>query len=135
MSLFNVNDDTPCGNCGADFADHDYVKDSIDQYRCQHPHQEFSYGYFHGGDPRQFHPDHESCDPKEIENHKAACELADKLGAEGRPVQWDCPSGWEQWGDVVAHVLRAPFGIGTYVAEFEQFFEAREEDDETEDEE
>jgi hypothetical protein len=123
----SITDTTRCANCHEEFANHDYVKDSITQYRCPHPHEEHGYGFFHGGDPRKFFPDHESCSPDEIENHKKACALADRLEAEGKPVDWHCPSGWEQWGDTVVHVLRAPFGIGGYVAEFEQFFEAADE--------
>ena len=119
----DVTDTTRCANCGDEFANHDYVKDSITKYRCPRPHVEHGYGFFAGGDPRKFSPDHESCTPQEIANHRKACELADQLEREGKLVDWKCPSGFERWGDAVVHVLRAPFGIGCYVAEFEQFFE------------
>ncbi len=32
------------------------------------------YGYFNGGDPRDFSPDEECCTPEELAAHKAACE-------------------------------------------------------------
>ncbi len=37
-----------------------------------------TYGYFCGGDPRDFSPDAEVCTPEEIANHKAACEAWEK---------------------------------------------------------
>lgn len=125
MSLYGISDTTPCANCGDEFANHDYVPESIDQYRCPHPHVEHTYGYFHGGDPRDFHPDYECCSPEEIERWQLACDEAEKL-AHHRELP--CPSGWERtpYGDV--HVLRAPFGIGSYTWKMETFFEAREAD-------
>lgn len=84
-----------CGNCGCEFAEHDYVKDSIDQYKCPHPHTEGGYGFFHGGDPRNFFPDGECCSPQEIENHKRACELWDEAEARGEtPEPEACPAGF-----------------------------------------
>ena len=130
----DVTDTTRCANCGDEFANHDYVQDSITKYRCPTPRTESGYGFFSGGDPRKFSPDHESCTPQEIENHRKACELANQLDREGKPVDWKCPSGIEKWGDVVVHVLRTPFGVGVYVAEFEQFFEPADEWRETSDE-
>lgn len=121
--------DHPCHNCGRDFADHNYVKDSIDQYACPYPRVETSYGAFHGGDPRQFHPDGECCTPEEAANHKAACELWHEAEARGEtPEPESCPSGWiyDEDGKAIAHVLRCPYGIGIYQYEFEQFFEAQE---------
>lgn len=124
MSNMDVTDTTRCENCGDEFANHYYVPSSITQYRCPRPHVESCYGFFTGGDPRAFSPDHESCSPEEIENHRKACDLADALERDGKPVNWECPSGWEQWGDAVVHVLRAPFGIGVTAIEVEQLFEA-----------
>lgn len=124
----DVNDDTPCVNCGRDFADHQYIKDSVTKYKCPVNHQESVYGFFHGGDPRNFHPDAESCSPKELENHKAACQIWDDAEARGEtPEPEKCPSGWHQdeHGNVY-HVLRAPYGIGISTIEFEQLFEAGE---------
>ncbi len=122
-----VNATDRCGNCGQEFAEHNYVKDSITDYECPVPHVEMGYGYFCGGDPRKFFPDAESCSPEELANHKAACEMAEKLEKER---DLPCPSGWIQVPGGCAHILIAPFGIGAYQAEFQQFFEAAEHDDE-----
>lgn len=115
----SIDADHPCANCGRAFADHDYVTDSIVTYKCPVPHIESGYGFFAGGDPRNFHPDYECCSEEEIANHQRACEEAARLGN----VNLNCPSGWEQVGDAVVHVLRSPFGVGVYTVEFEQYFE------------
>lgn len=128
-----VNAYDRCYWCHREFADHNYVKDSIDQYECPVPYEESYYGYFVGGDPRDFHPDHESCTPEEIANHKSACEEANRLAAaRGLP----CPSGWMRVpGGGVAHVTRSPFGIGTGVMKSATCWEPEDRDDtETEDE-
>jgi hypothetical protein len=110
-----------CANCGRDFADHNYVAGSIDEYTCPQPQQETVYGYFTGGDPRDFHPDFEDSTPEEIANWRAACIEANKL-AVSRNLP--CPSGWERLPDgSVAHVLRAPFGIGVSTISIESSFE------------
>ena len=129
--MTDVKDTTRCENCHQEFADHNYVKDSITKYRCPHPHQETVYGGFHGGDPRKFHPDGESCSPKEIENHRRACQLWNEAESRGEtPTPEKCPSGWiyDEAGAAVAHVLRMPYGIGVMVYEFQTFFEPREHD-------
>ena len=122
-----------CRNCGDEFANHDYVKDSITQYKCKTPYQEGGYGYFCGGDPRKFSPDGECCSPAEIENHKRACNLWDEAESRGETLEPEkCPSGWiyDDAGKAIAHVLRAPYGIGIYSVECDQFYEPRETDDE-----
>ena len=118
-----MKDTALCINCYREFADHNYVPDSIDQYKCPVPVQESYYGYFSGGDPRKFHPDYEDCTPEEIANHKRACEEADAAEA-GRSLP--NPSGF--YGAV--HILKAPFGIGVQTVEYESFFEEMEERDE-----
>ena len=100
--------DDQCKNCGDEFANHQYVKDSITQYRCPHPHQESGYGYgYRGLNPHQYVPDHECCTPEEIQRWKDACEMVD------RGEQY---TGGYSWG------------IGCYTIEFDQFFEPREHD-------
>jgi hypothetical protein len=98
-----------CEHCGQSIYEHN--KDSEPPWMCPYEYQrEPIYGYFGGGDPRDFHPDHECCSPEEIKRHKEACEAADKL-AKDRNLP--CPSGWERLPDGrAAHVTRAPFGIG-----------------------
>jgi hypothetical protein len=81
---------------------------------------EVIYGFFHGGDPREFSPDDECCSPDEIRRHKAACDLWNEAERKGiTPTPEACPSGWEMAPDgTQVHVLRAPYGIGTYTVEF-----------------
>lgn len=114
-----------CMNCGRDFADHNYVAGSVDDYRCPIKTQQSVYGYFHGGDPRTFHPDGDDCTPEEYENHRKACELADRLEREGKAVDLNNPSGWihNEDGSPLAHILMAPFGIGVQTWEEETNFE------------
>ena len=113
-------DDHKCFHCGCDFADHNYVPDSISRWMCPHPKQETTYGYFHGGDPRSFHPDGECCSETEIARWKEACAKAEELEA---CRSLPCPSGFQRMGDATVHVTRAPFGIGTYVTEYPSEFE------------
>lgn len=79
--------------------------------------REAIYGFFHGGDPREFSPDYESCSPKEIEAHQKACELFDAAESAGVPMpDLECESGWKTLSDgTVCHVLKSSFGIGTYM--------------------
>jgi hypothetical protein len=112
--------------CHKERADHNWVDG---KWQCPHPIQESGYGYFHGGDPRNFHPDCECCSSAEIENHKKACDEASRLESEGKPIDWENPSGWASVGDVQVHILRAPFGIGTYTWEEQTEFELLDEGD------
>jgi hypothetical protein len=124
--------DSRCANCNREFADHNYIPDSIDQYQCPYPAQESMYGHFHGGDPRNFHPDYECCSEEEIANHRKACNLWNASEAKGEtPEPEKCPSGWiyDDDGKPLVHILRAPYGIGVYTIEMEQFFEPRNDDD------
>ena len=71
------------------------------------------YGFFPGGDPRDFTPDPEASTEEERRNHKRACELfeAGKITTvDGRhhfPVV-------NVSGEVVGHVTHAAFGLGVY---------------------
>ena len=83
---------------------------------------EYGYGFFCGGDPRSFHPEEDCCTEQEIANHRAACALWDEAEARGeKPTPEACPSGWvyDAEGKPVMHVLRAPYGIGTYSYEID----------------
>lgn len=130
--MFNIhatNDASRCRNCGREFADHNYVKDSIDKYKCPHPGQDAVYGGFHGGDPRNFHPDGECTTDSERAAHKKACELFDEAEAKGiEPTPEACPSGWKELGGTRVHVFSCPYGLGMNVHEYDQFFEAFETD-------
>lgn len=115
-----------CANCHREFADHDYVPDSIEEYRCPVKQQDSGYGFSHGGDPRKFFPSHEECSPDEIANHRKACELWDEAEERGEtPEPEKCPSGWiyNKAGERVGHILRSPYGIGCYTFEYETNWE------------
>lgn len=99
------DDRPPCKHCGELLSDH--IADSDPPWMCRQEIQGI-YGFFNGGDPRNFHPDAGDCTPEELENHRKACEYVEQCG-EALP----CPSGWVELPDgATAHVLRAPFGIG-----------------------
>lgn len=71
------------------------------------------YGCYHGGDPRMFHPDSESCTPEELAAHKKACDEWTEAENAAKPSpDAPCPSGWI--GPNI-HVNVAPFGIGCYM--------------------
>lgn len=73
----------------------------------------FGYGFFAGGDPRNFEPSPDECSPEELANHLNACLLWDIAEKSGKtPTPEDCPSGWDATHTI--HVLRAPYGIGVY---------------------
>lgn len=70
------------------------------------------YGYFPGGDPREFWPDSESCTPEELERHREACARleageavqvgsnhTDIIGDDGKPC---------------GHLTHPVFGMGGY---------------------
>lgn len=122
----DLKDTTRCANCYREFADHNYLLDSMDKYQCPTPQHETGYGYFPGGDPRDFHPDHECCTPEEIAAHREACEAWDKGD---KP---ETPPGsrylYDDEGKVVAHVCGGKFGIGIYQLEIESWFEPLDED-------
>lgn len=76
------------------------------------------YGYYRPPNPHDFSPDLECCTDEEVSNHKAACEAYDKgarMPCDEIPEQGD---GWlrSPQGEKVAHILMAPWGIGSYTA-------------------
>lgn len=68
--------------------------------------KEWGYGFFPGGDPRDFHPDEESSTEEERASHKAACE------------RWNAGYTTALPGSCVhgpGHVLTlSGFGLGSY---------------------
>jgi len=79
--------------------------------------KQYGYGFFCGGDPRDFYPDTESCSDNELLNHNRACALWNEAEARGEtPTPEKCPSGFifGEDGKCLGHVLRAPYGIGGY---------------------
>jgi hypothetical protein len=69
------------------------------------------YGFYRPANPHDFSPDHESCTPEEIAAHKAACDAFDK-GDYKPPLGSETFRG--EKGETVLHILRAPWGIGSY---------------------
>lgn len=78
-------------------------------YVLQFAQPDTTYGYYPGGDPRNFHPDAESCTPAELERHKEACAAWDRgdrpdPGGPHKPLPDGTPG----------HITVAHYGIGTY---------------------
>jgi len=74
--------------------------------------EESGYGYYHGGDPRKFYPDFESCTPEEIAAHKKACEEWTESENAAKPsLDAPLPGGWLAPN---LPVTVARFGIGWY---------------------
>ena len=71
------------------------------------------YGFYRTKNPHDFSPDPESCTADEFANHKAACDLWDRGEYDSSKEKG---SEWlrSEDGKLVAHILRAPWGIGSY---------------------
>jgi hypothetical protein len=69
------------------------------------------YGFYRPENPHNFSPDAESCSDEEMANHKAACEAWDR-------GDYKAPQGSESFydekGELTMHILRAPWGVGSY---------------------
>lgn len=84
-----------------------------------------TYGFFHGGDPRDFTPDADECSPEEIANWERDCT---KWNETEQTEPEPCPSYWKEIEPgTVAHVLVTPYGIGSYKTTMETIFETKEE--------
>ena len=69
------------------------------------------YGFYRPENPHNFHPDPESCSEEEIANHRAACEAWDRRDYKAEPGS---ESFHNEKGELTLHILRAPWGIGSY---------------------
>lgn len=69
------------------------------------------YGFYHGGDPRNFCPDSENT-PEELAAHRAACEKWDEAEAKGEKLEPE-PDG-SGWISPTIHVTRSLYGMGAY---------------------
>ncbi len=69
------------------------------------------YGYHRPENPHNFHPDPESCSDEEVANHKAACEAWDRGDYKREPGS---EFFHDEQGKFLMHILRAPWGIGSY---------------------
>lgn len=71
-----------------------------------------TYGYYPGGDPRDFDPDPECCTPEEMAAHKAACESWER--GERPEFERHRHEPVEHEGRVVIASYAGAFGLGTY---------------------
>ena len=71
---------------------------------------QMGYGFFCGGDPREFHPDDDATD-EERANHKTACEAAERGEMRDADGKWVAPG---------IHVTRCQFGLGSYTMRDEE---------------
>ena len=71
------------------------------------------YGFFGGGDPRDFTPDFDQCTPEEIERWKA-----DVARAEAGENVVASPAG--EWVTPNMHILAPRYGIGIYKVRFDE---------------
>lgn len=69
------------------------------------------YGFYRPENPHNFFPDPESCLDEEMAAHKAACEAWDR-GDYKAPLGSE--SHYNERGELTLHILRAPWGIGSY---------------------
>lgn len=69
-----------------------------------------SYGYFLGGDPRDFAPDPECNTPEELEAHKVACAAWER--GERPPIEAHHHETSEHEGSVVCVSYSGSFGLG-----------------------
>lgn len=86
--------------------------------------REQSYGFFPGGDPRDFTPDFEGCTPQEIEAWKEACDSWNR----GEKVVCEGSHRWlvDAEGKVIGTATVSSFGIGTYWFDLEEDFDPTE---------
>lgn len=108
-----------CIACGSPIPEPLEEYGDADMPMCQHCYfapldpneREIVYGFFPGGDPRDFTPDDESCSPEEIVRWKEDCEAVER----GEAIGANHSGGWITFSDgTQAHVLAPRYGIGTY---------------------
>lgn len=82
--------------------------------------EEQGYGFFHGGDPRNFCPsgfgEGEENTPEEVAAHRAACDEWDKAEAEGRVLRDEDGCCRHIAPGIVLTVAR--FGMGVYTLRY-----------------
>lgn len=87
-----------CEQCGSEFANHNYVPNSIDVYECPWPkmigNSIYGIGYGNDHNPHCFAPDQECCSADELDAWNKACDAWDQAKANGMPYKR--PAG--RWG-------------------------------------
>lgn len=71
-----------------------------------------TYGFFPGGDPRDFTPDPECCTEAELAAHKQACEEWER--GDRKEYERHRHEATEQDGKVMIASYAGAFGLGTY---------------------
>jgi hypothetical protein len=69
------------------------------------------YGFYRPENPHDFSPDPECCTDEEVANHRSACEAWDRGDYKREPGSETLR---DDRGEFVAHITRAPWGIGSY---------------------
>lgn len=69
-----------------------------------------TYGFPCVSDPNDFIPDGESCSPDELAAHRLACET---YGTPAYQPNKGCTTEHDESGNLVKHILRTSWGIGT----------------------
>jgi hypothetical protein len=89
-------------------------------------HEDVGYGYYPGGDPRNFSPDPECSTDEERAKHKAACEAWDRgetpdPGGPHIPIGKPLPEGAnvDAVNTYCGHVTVAHYGLGEYTMEWD----------------
>jgi hypothetical protein len=82
----------------------------------RHTHRESGYGFFCGGDPRDFYPDQECSTDAEREKHKRDCEAWER--GERPNVNGNAPY-WTNSDGIAAHVIPCGYGLGGYSLDIE----------------
>lgn len=86
--------------------------------------KQIGYGFFPGGDPRDFTPDSECCTAEEKAAWKEACEQWNR----GEKVVCEGSHRWlvDREGNVIGTATVSGFGIGIYTYDEEEYFETTE---------
>lgn len=69
------------------------------------------YGAYHGGDPRNFHPDFECSTEMEREAHRRACVIFEAHGTLPEPSHEHVT---DDLGRLLMHISHGRFGLGVY---------------------
>ena len=74
------------------------------------------YGFFPGGDPRDFSPDPESSTDDERASHAEACARweAGECADVGGPCEWRAEATADDDGRVIVKTLTSHYGLGVY---------------------
>lgn len=107
----NVSELAPyCGSI-----DFDGLREIADRVRSEG--QSSGYGYFPGGDPRDFTCDPESCSDEEMQSHREACAAwEDGLCVDvGGACHWYAGYATDVASRIVIKITKPTYGVGVYI--------------------